>query len=122
MAKRLDSRYEPGRRTGAWIKIKHIRRQELVIGGWLPGEGRRDRPDRRAAHGLLRPTTERAALRRARRHRLHRAHADELARTLAPLRRDDSPFDAAPKLPRNAVFVEPGWWPRSSSASGPGRG
>src|ERR1700722_13169509 len=41
VAKRLDSRYEPGRRTGAWIKIKHVRRQELVIGGWLPGGGRR---------------------------------------------------------------------------------
>ena len=41
MAKRLDSRYEPGRRTGAWLKIKHVRRQELVICGWLPGEGRR---------------------------------------------------------------------------------
>ena len=41
VAKRLDSRYEPGRRTGAWVKIKHTHRQELVIGGWLPGEGRR---------------------------------------------------------------------------------
>ena len=41
VAKRLDSRYEPGRRTGAWLKIKHTLRQELVIGGWLPGEGRR---------------------------------------------------------------------------------
>ncbi len=41
VAKRLNSRYEPGRRTGAWVKIKHTRRQELVIGGWLPGEGRR---------------------------------------------------------------------------------
>jgi bifunctional non-homologous end joining protein LigD len=43
VAKRLDSRYEPGRRTGAWLKIKHTLRQELVIGGWLPGEGRRAR-------------------------------------------------------------------------------
>src|SRR5207248_7257901 len=41
IAKRLDSTYEPGRRTGAWIKVKHTSRQELVIGGWLPGEGRR---------------------------------------------------------------------------------
>ena len=41
VAKRLDSRYEPGRRSGAWLKIKHTRRQELVIAGWLPGEGRR---------------------------------------------------------------------------------
>jgi bifunctional non-homologous end joining protein LigD len=41
VAKRLDSRYEPGRRPGTWVKIKHTLRQELVIGGWLPGEGRR---------------------------------------------------------------------------------
>ncbi|MGH2888685.1 MAG: DNA polymerase ligase N-terminal domain-containing protein, partial [Solirubrobacteraceae bacterium] len=41
VAKRLDSRYEPGRRSGGWCKIKHTRRQELVVGGWLPGEGRR---------------------------------------------------------------------------------
>ena len=34
-------RYEPGRRTGAWIKVKHTISQELVIGGWIPGEGRR---------------------------------------------------------------------------------
>ena len=41
VAKRLDSSYEPGRRTGAWVKVKHTLRQELVIGGWIPGEGRR---------------------------------------------------------------------------------
>ncbi len=39
--KRLDSRYSPGKRTGAWLKVKNIGRQEFVIGGWLPGEGRR---------------------------------------------------------------------------------
>jgi DNA ligase D-like protein (predicted ligase)/DNA ligase D-like protein (predicted 3'-phosphoesterase) len=43
VAKRLDSRYEPGSRSGAWLKIKNKMRQEFVIGGWLPGEGgRRD--------------------------------------------------------------------------------
>jgi DNA ligase D-like protein (predicted polymerase)/DNA ligase D-like protein (predicted 3'-phosphoesterase) len=42
IAKRLDSRYEAGRRPGTWVKIKHTHRQELVIGGWLPGEGRRE--------------------------------------------------------------------------------
>jgi bifunctional non-homologous end joining protein LigD len=41
MAKKLDSPYEPGRRTGAWIKIKNRNRQELVIAGWLEGEGKR---------------------------------------------------------------------------------
>ena len=29
----------PGRRSGAWVKVKNSRRQELVIGGWIAGEG-----------------------------------------------------------------------------------
>ncbi len=41
IAKRLDSPYRPGERSGEWVKIKNVHRQELVIGGWLPGkEGR----------------------------------------------------------------------------------
>ncbi len=38
MAKRTDSLYEPGRRSSAWRKIKVRRRQEMVVGGWVPGE------------------------------------------------------------------------------------
>jgi bifunctional non-homologous end joining protein LigD len=41
MAKRVGSRYEPGRRSAAWRKIKNRMRQEVVIGGWKPGEGGR---------------------------------------------------------------------------------
>ncbi len=41
MAKRVQSRYEPGRRSTAWRKIKNVNRQEVVIGGWKPGEGGR---------------------------------------------------------------------------------
>src|SRR5438132_545419 len=41
MAKKLDSKYQPGRRTGTWQKIKNRNRQELVIAGWLDGEGKR---------------------------------------------------------------------------------
>jgi bifunctional non-homologous end joining protein LigD len=41
VAKRLDSRYEPGKRTRTWLKVKVRRRQEMVVGGWLPGEGNR---------------------------------------------------------------------------------
>jgi len=41
VAKRLTSRYEAGKRTGAWTKVKNHMRQEFVIGGWIPGEGRR---------------------------------------------------------------------------------
>ncbi|GIT80038.1 ATP-dependent DNA ligase [Leifsonia sp. LS1] len=41
MAKRRDSTYVSGRRTRSWIKIKHHLAQEVVIGGWTPGTGRR---------------------------------------------------------------------------------
>jgi DNA ligase D-like protein (predicted ligase) len=36
VAKRLDSRYEPGRRSGAWQKMRVNQRQEFVIGGYTP--------------------------------------------------------------------------------------
>jgi ATP-dependent DNA ligase len=35
-AKRLDSLYEPGKRSDAWIKVKFSKRQELVVGGYKP--------------------------------------------------------------------------------------
>jgi bifunctional non-homologous end joining protein LigD len=41
VAKRLDSPYRPGGRTGEWVKTRIWRRQEFVIGGWIPGEGSR---------------------------------------------------------------------------------
>ncbi|HSP76139.1 MAG TPA: ATP-dependent DNA ligase [Cryobacterium sp.] len=41
VAKTRTGRYEAGRRSRSWIKIKHHRSQEAVIGGWRPGNGRR---------------------------------------------------------------------------------
>ena len=41
VAKKKDSSYAAGRRSRAWIKIKHHHTQEVVIGGWRPGHGRR---------------------------------------------------------------------------------
>jgi bifunctional non-homologous end joining protein LigD len=41
IAKKLDSSYEPGRRNNCWLKIKNVQKQEVVVGGWMPGEGRR---------------------------------------------------------------------------------
>jgi len=105
LAKRLDSRYEAGRRSGAWLKIKHTRRQELVVGGWVPGEGRRanrigallmgyyDGDGFRYAGRVGTGFTERTLT--------------DLAKQLGPYRRDTTPFSGGPKLPREAVFVEP---------------
>lgn len=43
IAKKIDSPYLPGKRSGEWLKIKTINRQELVIGGWIPLKGVRER-------------------------------------------------------------------------------
>jgi DNA ligase D len=39
VAKRRRSRYEPGKRVTTWLKLKARPEQELVVGGWTPGEG-----------------------------------------------------------------------------------
>jgi len=48
VGKRADSRYEPGVRSRAWLKVKAVREQEFVVGGYTAGEGAR-----RATFGAL---------------------------------------------------------------------
>jgi bifunctional non-homologous end joining protein LigD len=36
VAKRLTSPYSPGERTRDWLKVKIVRRQEFVVGGYVP--------------------------------------------------------------------------------------
>jgi bifunctional non-homologous end joining protein LigD len=106
VAKRLDSPYEPGARTSAWTKIKNVGRQELVIGGWLPGEGRRERRIGALLVGVYEPD---GAFRYAGRvgTGFSDAELDRLGKLLDPLKREDSPFGAGERPPRGAVFVEP---------------
>jgi bifunctional non-homologous end joining protein LigD len=105
VAKRRDATYEPGRRSGAWIKVKNTMRQELVIGGWIPGEGRRTE----RVGALLMGYYEDGAFRYAGRvgTGFTEATLSTLADRLQPLRRDTNPFTSSPKLPRETVFVEP---------------
>jgi bifunctional non-homologous end joining protein LigD len=42
IAKRRDSRYEPGRRSGSWVKMKIVAEQEFVIGGYTEPQGSRE--------------------------------------------------------------------------------
>jgi bifunctional non-homologous end joining protein LigD len=106
VAKRLGSRYEPGRRSPNWIKVKNVHRQEVVIGGWLPGEGRRR--DRIGAL-LVGVRDDDGRLRYVGRvgTGFTEDELDRLAGLLRPLEQDASPFEAGPKPPKGAVWVRP---------------
>ncbi|MFM9920621.1 ATP-dependent DNA ligase [Lacisediminihabitans sp. H27-G8] len=41
VAKKRDSGYLPGKRSRNWVKIKHHRTQEVIVGGWTSGRGNR---------------------------------------------------------------------------------
>jgi bifunctional non-homologous end joining protein LigD len=107
--KRLDSPYAPGKRTGAWLKVKNTLRQELVIGGWTPGEGRR----KSHLGALLVGYFEGEGVARVLRYGgkvgtgFKQADLEELAARLGPLARKTSPFEAGTAPPKNARFVEP---------------
>jgi bifunctional non-homologous end joining protein LigD len=108
VGKRLDSRYEPGRRSGAWIKIKNTGRQEFVIGGWLPGEGRRRDHIGSLLLGYFERDGDELRLRYAGKvgTGFTEAELERLAKLLGPLQRSDSPFTGR-QPGRGAVFVEP---------------
>jgi bifunctional non-homologous end joining protein LigD len=127
VAKRLRARYEPGRRSTAWRKIKNVHRQEFVIGGWQPGEGGRAG----WIGSLLVGVHEHGKL-------VYSGHVGTgftqqtlrmLRDKLAPLRRDSSPFasQVPPEDARSARWVEPvlvaevafAGWTRSGRLRGP---
>ena len=104
VAKRLDSTYEPGRRSSGWVKVKNVCEQDVVIGGWTLGEGGRSKTLGALAAGVYEDgklvyagkvgtgfTEQTLAL---------------IQRELEPLRRADSPFTGR-QPPKGTVFVEP---------------
>ncbi len=114
MAKRLESRYEPGKRSAAWRKIKNVFRQEVVVGGWKPGEGMRASLIGSLIVGVYDPSAgKHSGL-------VYAGHVGTgfttdtlqmLTAKLAPLRRRTSPFGSTIPVPpehaRSAVWVEP---------------
>jgi len=109
MLKRVDSVYSPGKRTGAWLKVKNTNRQELVVGGWTPGEGRRSKHLGALLVGYFEEDGGKPVLRYAGKVGTGFSESDLAALTarLAPLERKTSPFAAGPKPPKGARFVEP---------------
>jgi bifunctional non-homologous end joining protein LigD len=112
VVKRLDSVYEPGARSGSWLKLKNVLSQEVVVAGWKPGKGNRDGLIGSLLVGCYGTTVA------GERGLLYCGHvgtgfSDQVLRMLTgrlePLRRPDSPFDdpVPAEYARSAVWVEP---------------
>jgi bifunctional non-homologous end joining protein LigD len=107
LAKRLGSRYEPGRRSGAWLKVKNERTQEVVVGGWREGNG-----SRAATLGSLFVGIPDDAGRLVYAGRVGSgftdAMLDEISSKLRPLERKTSPLEEMPAADaREAHWVTP---------------
>jgi bifunctional non-homologous end joining protein LigD len=109
MGKRLDSRYQPGKRTREWLKFKTHGEQEFVIAGYTKGKGRREwsfgslvlavyGPDGLEYAGNVGTGFDDDEI-------------EKLLEKLRPLERKDSPFPQVPNMPRirkgDVVWVEP---------------
>jgi bifunctional non-homologous end joining protein LigD len=106
VAKRLSSAYEPGVRSREWLKVKTHARQELVVGGWMAGKGKRQQSIGALLLGVYEPG---GVLRYAGRvgSGFDEQELRLLSGLLAPLERAASPFGAGERPPRGANFCEP---------------
>src|SRR6266516_4489961 len=109
MAKRLDSRYLPGRRTRDWLKIKTHSEQEFVVAGYTKGTGRRASSFGSLVLGyyaggeLVYAGNVGTGF--------NSKEIDKLLDKLRPLRRATPPFREVPKMPKvrksDVIWVEP---------------
>lgn len=107
VAKKLDSTYQPGRRSKSWIKDKLWNTQEVVIGGWRRGEGGRST----GIGALMLGVPVDGGLQFVGRvgTGFTDKELDKLKTTLEPLHTDESPFlDPLPRQDaRGVTFVRP---------------
>lgn len=107
VSKRVESTYQPGRRSPAWRKTALIQTTEVVVAGYKPGSGRRSGLVGALLLGIHEPAglvyvggvgtgfTD--------------AMLEDLGERLRPLRRDRAPFEAPVPTAeaKNARWVEP---------------
>jgi bifunctional non-homologous end joining protein LigD len=103
VAKRRESRYEPGKRSRDWLKVKLRREQELVVAGWLAGQG-----SHADLGSLIVAVNADGRLRHAGQvgSGISEPMRRKLLAAMEAIRRDESPLDPVPRLP-GAHWVEP---------------
>ncbi len=104
IGKRKDSRYEAGRRSASWLKIKPVQTAEFVIGGYTKGKG-----SRAPLGALLVGTWEGNRLRFASHvgSGFDESTLAQLKKRLEAMKRSTCPFDETPELPNATTWVEP---------------
>ena len=106
VAKRRDSGYEPGARSRAWLKVKVVREQEFVVGGYTQGTGERSATFGALLVGYYQGTELRYAGRVG--SGFDRAALRELLDVLSHLHVESSPFAPDPELDSSASrWVQP---------------
>ncbi|MEK6275288.1 MAG: DNA ligase D [Actinomycetota bacterium] len=109
MAKRLGSRYLPGKRSRDWLKIKGHGRQEFVVAGYTRGKGRRVATLGSLVLGMY-ESGELVYVGNVGTG-FNDKEIERLLGKLKPLERDTPPFKDVPKMPRvkkgDVIWVEP---------------
>jgi bifunctional non-homologous end joining protein LigD len=109
MAKRLDSKYLPGRRTRDWLKIKTHSEQEFVIVGYTKGTGRRASSFGALVLGYY--VSNELVYAGNVGTGFNSKEIEKLLDKLRPLRRETPPFREVPKMPKvrrnDVIWVEP---------------
>ena len=104
IGKRLDSRYEAGRRSSAWIKVKPVQTGDFHVGGFTQGKG-----SRAALGALLVGAREGRKL-------VYASHVgsgfddralEDAKKRLAPLIVEKCPFSTQPELNGPTQWVKP---------------
>jgi bifunctional non-homologous end joining protein LigD len=109
VSKRAQSLYQPGKRGGAWLKVKSRNGQECIVAGYTLGKGRRSK----GIGALILAVRRDGDL-------IHVGNCgtgfddselDRLQGLLDPLRRDTCPLLEVPRMPRvrttDVIWVEP---------------
>ncbi|MDA0166322.1 non-homologous end-joining DNA ligase [Solirubrobacter ginsenosidimutans] len=105
VAKRRDSTYLPGRRSQGWVKVKNVRNTDVVVAGWVGGDGGRLGKIGALVIGF---TTDDGELRYAGKvgTGFNEAELKRLQGIVDPLARETSPFTGT--QPEKAThFIEP---------------
>jgi len=104
IAKRIDSRYEPGNRSHNWLKLKIEFRQEFVVGGYTEPRNSREHIGALLLgyfdHGRFIYVGHTGG-------GFTRQGLEEMYRRLKPLEKKTSPFEEMPKTNEKANWAKP---------------